>query len=61
MVLAMVNKSDVEAAAALIEGRVRRTPALTLCSGDLGIPGRLSLPLPGRASGGLRAGHRLAG
>jgi threonine dehydratase len=45
MVLAMVNKSDVEAAAALIEGRVRRTPALTLCSGDLGIPGRLSLKL----------------
>ncbi|MER7893550.1 threonine/serine dehydratase [Micromonospora sp. NPDC094482] len=41
----MVDRRDVEAAAALIGGRVRQTPVLTLDGGELGVPGRLSFKL----------------
>ncbi|MEU5563976.1 threonine/serine dehydratase [Micromonospora musae] len=41
----MVDRSDVEAAAALIAGRVRQTPVLTVDGGEFGVPGRLSLKL----------------
>lgn len=41
----MVNRSDVEAAAALVSGRVRETPVIAVDGADLGVPGRLSLKL----------------
>src|SRR5690242_10952196 len=41
----MVDRSDVEAAAALVEGRVRETPIIAIDGADLGVPGQLSLKL----------------
>ncbi|MEU1585676.1 threonine/serine dehydratase [Micromonospora sp. NPDC005710] len=41
----MVDRSDVEAAAALVEGRVRETPVIAVDGADLGVPGQLSLKL----------------
>ena len=41
----MVDISDVEAAAALVEGRVRETPVIAVDGADLGVPGQLSLKL----------------
>ncbi|WP_433648933.1 threonine/serine dehydratase [Micromonospora zamorensis] len=41
----MVNRSDVEAAAALVQGRVRETPVIAVDGADLGVSGQLSLKL----------------
>nr|WP_309231948.1 pyridoxal-phosphate dependent enzyme [Micromonospora tarensis] len=41
----MVDRSDVEAAAARVEGRVRETPVIAVDGADLGVPGQLSLKL----------------
>lgn len=41
----MVDRNDIEAAAALVAGRVRETPVIAVDGADLGVPGQLNLKL----------------